>query len=258
MGASEPRSSPGAGKRVGADHRRALLADGWSVVAHVHHARTTCPEGATKVVADLADPIAPRPSSPPRRAAAGAAAGQQCRALRLGRLRRVQRRPNSTRTWRSTSARPGAADRALRARARRAATRWSSTCSIRSSPRPIPIISATPCRSRRWPADRARRAGACAARHPRQWHRAGLMLRSSGQSEENFEAMHANNPLAPRRRAGRRRRGAALFDRCAGVTGQVLTIDSGQRFMALERDVQFLGDAMSATSPSSTGSCPTI
>ena len=23
----------------------------------------------------------------------------------------------------------------------------------------------------------------------------GLMLRSSGQSEENFEAMHANNPL---------------------------------------------------------------
>jgi hypothetical protein len=27
------------------------------------------------------------------------------------------------------------------------------------------------------------------------------------------------------------------------VTGQVLTIDSGQRFMALERDVQFLGDA---------------
>jgi hypothetical protein len=25
------------------------------------------------------------------------------------------------------------------------------------------------------------------------------------------------------------------------VTGQVLTIDSGQRFMALERDVQFLG-----------------
>jgi hypothetical protein len=25
------------------------------------------------------------------------------------------------------------------------------------------------------------------------------------------------------------------------VTGQVLVIDSGQRFMALERDVQFLG-----------------
>jgi hypothetical protein len=68
------------------------------------------------------------------------------------------------------------------------------------------------------------------------------MLRSPGQSEENFAAMHADNPL---------RRGAKPSDvieairylasaRC--VTGQVLVIDSGHRFMALERDVQFLGD----------------
>ena len=58
----------------------------------------------------------------------------------------------------------------------------------------------------------------------------GLMLRSSGQSEENFEAMHADNPL---------RRGVEPDDvvgairyligaRC--VTGQMLVIDSGQRF----------------------------
>jgi NAD(P)-dependent dehydrogenase (short-subunit alcohol dehydrogenase family) len=67
-----------------------------------------------------------------------------------------------------------------------------------------------------------------------------LMLRSSGQSEENFEAMHANNPL---------RRGVEPSDVIAAlrylvdaraVTGQVITIDSGQRFMALECDVQFL------------------
>jgi enoyl-[acyl-carrier-protein] reductase (NADH) len=69
------------------------------------------------------------------------------------------------------------------------------------------------------------------------------MLRSSGQSEENFEAMHASNPL---------RRGVEPGDvidairylvgaRC--VTGQVLVIDSGHRFLGLERDVQFLGDA---------------
>jgi NAD(P)-dependent dehydrogenase (short-subunit alcohol dehydrogenase family) len=69
----------------------------------------------------------------------------------------------------------------------------------------------------------------------------GLILRSSGQTEENFRAMHGNNPL---------HRGVEPEDvldairylagaRC--VTGQVLTIDSGQRFMALERDVQFLG-----------------
>jgi NAD(P)-dependent dehydrogenase (short-subunit alcohol dehydrogenase family) len=68
----------------------------------------------------------------------------------------------------------------------------------------------------------------------------GLMLRSSGQSEENFEAMHANNPL---------RRGVEAADvigairylvgaRC--VTGQTLVIDSGHRFLGLDRDVQFL------------------
>jgi NAD(P)-dependent dehydrogenase (short-subunit alcohol dehydrogenase family) len=70
-----------------------------------------------------------------------------------------------------------------------------------------------------------------------------LMLRSSGQTEENFRMMHANNPL---------RRGVDAADVIAAlrylieaeaVTGQVLTIDSGQRFMALKRDVQFLGDA---------------
>jgi NAD(P)-dependent dehydrogenase (short-subunit alcohol dehydrogenase family) len=67
-----------------------------------------------------------------------------------------------------------------------------------------------------------------------------VMLRSSGQSEENFESMHANNPL---------RRGVEPADvigavryliEASAVTGQVITIDSGQRFMSLTRDVQFL------------------
>ena len=69
------------------------------------------------------------------------------------------------------------------------------------------------------------------------------MLRSSGQTERNFRSMHANNPL---------RRGVEPSDiadavryladaRC--VTGQtIVIIDSGQHFMALGRDVQFLGD----------------
>jgi NAD(P)-dependent dehydrogenase (short-subunit alcohol dehydrogenase family) len=68
-----------------------------------------------------------------------------------------------------------------------------------------------------------------------------LMLRSSGQSEDNFEAMHANNPL---------RRGVEADDVIAlirylvsatAITGEVITIDSGQRFMGLDRDVQFMG-----------------
>jgi len=73
----------------------------------------------------------------------------------------------------------------------------------------------------------------------------GLMLRSSGQSEENYVAMHANNPL---------RRGVEPEDVVPAVryligatriTGQVLQIDSGHRFMGLTRDVQFLDEESS-------------
>ncbi|HEX8842242.1 MAG TPA: SDR family NAD(P)-dependent oxidoreductase, partial [Sphingomicrobium sp.] len=46
----------GAGKRVGAHIARALLEDGWAVVAHVHNVADEVPEGAVKAVADLAEP----------------------------------------------------------------------------------------------------------------------------------------------------------------------------------------------------------
>ena len=68
-----------------------------------------------------------------------------------------------------------------------------------------------------------------------------LMLRSPGQSEENYNAMHGHNPL---------RRGVEADDVIAtirylvgatAVTGEVITIDGGQRFMRLDRDIQFLG-----------------
>ncbi len=46
----------GAGKRVGAHLAQMLVGDGWRVVAHVHHAEDEVPDGAIKVVADLARP----------------------------------------------------------------------------------------------------------------------------------------------------------------------------------------------------------
>ena len=67
-----------------------------------------------------------------------------------------------------------------------------------------------------------------------------LMLRSSGQTEENFERVHARNPL---------RRGVEpadvisairYFISAPAVTGEVVLIDGGQRFAPPERDVQFL------------------
>src|SRR5688500_1901721 len=45
----------GAGKRVGADIARALLADGWAVVAHVRREQAAVADGAVKVAVDLAD-----------------------------------------------------------------------------------------------------------------------------------------------------------------------------------------------------------
>ncbi|MEO7601991.1 MAG: SDR family oxidoreductase [Sphingomicrobium sp.] len=73
-----------------------------------------------------------------------------------------------------------------------------------------------------------------------------LMLRSSGQSEENFSAMHAKNPL--HRPVGPKDVVAAIlyFADAKAVTGQTIVIDGGQRFMALERDVQFLGPGANA------------
>jgi len=68
-----------------------------------------------------------------------------------------------------------------------------------------------------------------------------LMLRSSGQSEENFETMHADNPLRRGVEAGDVIAALGYLIGATAVTGQVITIDSGHRFMGLERDVQFLG-----------------
>ena len=45
----------GAGKRVGAVIAAALIADGWRVVAHVRRDGDAVPDGAVKVVADLAE-----------------------------------------------------------------------------------------------------------------------------------------------------------------------------------------------------------
>jgi NAD(P)-dependent dehydrogenase (short-subunit alcohol dehydrogenase family) len=43
----------GAGKRVGAAIATALIDDGWTVLGHVHHEADPVPAGAIKVVADL-------------------------------------------------------------------------------------------------------------------------------------------------------------------------------------------------------------
>ena len=84
-----------------------------------------------------------------------------------------------------------------------------------------------------------------------------LMLPSGAQSEANFAAAHALNPLG---------RGVEVDDVVAALrfliaqpamTGETLLIDGGQRFLALPRDVQFLEHEMTHDDAASTAWCPT-
>jgi NAD(P)-dependent dehydrogenase (short-subunit alcohol dehydrogenase family) len=67
-----------------------------------------------------------------------------------------------------------------------------------------------------------------------------VTLVSGPQSEENFEAVHSLNPLG---------RGVTVAEIVGALrfivatptlTGQTLTLDGGQRFLRLDRDVQYL------------------
>lgn len=231
----------GAARRVGATIVRALLEDGWNVVAHVRSAEDEVPEGANKVVADLSNPACaniifeaaarlPRVRLLVNNAARFAwdsldefspdefgkhmAVNVQAPALLIGRL----------------AAEEGASGALV----------VNLLDSKLSAPNPdflsytlskYALAALTEVAARALAGKGIRVNGIAPA----------LMLRSNGQSEENFKAMHSNNPLG---------RGVEPSDIVAAlrylvdaeaVTGHVIGIDSGQRFMSLGRDVQFLG-----------------
>jgi NAD(P)-dependent dehydrogenase (short-subunit alcohol dehydrogenase family) len=208
----------GAGKRVGRDIAAALVADGWNVVAHVHHQSDEAPDGGTRVVADLealgcADEIfAATEGLPP--VSAHMAVNVRAPALLIERFARAHAQGEDALIVnlldsKLASPNPDYLSYTLSKQALAALTELAARA---LAPRGIRVNGIAP----------------------------GLMLRSSGQSEENFEAMHANNPL---------RCGVEAADvigairylvgaRC--VTGQTLVIDSGHRFLGLDRDVQFL------------------
>lgn len=233
----------GAGKRVGAEIASALVADGWAVVAHVHHSKDEVPSGATKVVADLertdcAETIfAAAVGFPPvqllvnnaarfardgfgefspEEFAAHMAVNVRAPALLIERLSRALAAADDALVVNLLDSKLAAPnpDFLSYTLSKQALAGLTELTARALAPRGIRVNGIAPA----------------------------LMLRSGGQSEENFEAMHSNNPL---------RRGVMPSDVVAAlrylvqaraVTGQVLVIDSGQRFMALDRDVQFLGE----------------
>jgi len=230
----------GSGKRVGRVLVEALLADGWSVVAHVHHPNDSVAAGAIKVAADLADPNcvglifdAAAPLAPVR--------------LLINNAARF--------AWDGFgefSAAEFDAHMAVNVRApalliEELAKRHTDGDALAinlldaklSAPNPD-YLSYTLSKS----ALAALTELAARAFAPRGIRVHGiapaLMLRSSGQSGENFEAMHANNPLGRRVQPADVAAAVRFLIQAATMTGQIITIDGGHRFLGLDRDVQFL------------------
>jgi len=233
----------GAGKRVGAAIARALLDDGWSVLAHVHHAEDDVSGRATKIAADLIDPLCAAKifdaakGLPPVRLLVNNAARfawdgfGEFNAGEFDAHMAVNVRAPALLTEELAARHAGGDALAVNLLDSKLSAPNPDYLSYTLSKHALAALTELSARAL---APRGIRVNGIAP---------ALMLRSSGQTEENFRMMHANNPL---------RRGVDAADVIAAlrylieaqaVTGQVLTIDSGQRFMALERDVQFMGDA---------------
>jgi NAD(P)-dependent dehydrogenase (short-subunit alcohol dehydrogenase family) len=230
----------GAGKRVGAQIARRLLDEGWTVLAHVHHEEDEVPDGAVKVVADLTHThcgeaiFAATADLPPVRLLVNNAARFAWDAF--GEFSPAEFDCHMAVNVRACLllieqlAAHHAGGDALVVNLLDSKLLAANPDFLSYTLSKYALAGLTELAARALAVRGIRVNGIAPA----------VMLRSSGQSEENFERMHANNPL---------RRGVEPEDvlgavrylvDAKSVTGHVITIDSGQRFMALNRDVQFL------------------
>jgi NAD(P)-dependent dehydrogenase (short-subunit alcohol dehydrogenase family) len=233
----------GAGKRIGREIAAALVDDGWRVIAHVHHPEDDVPAGAIRVVADLEDPgcaetiFAAAEGLPPLRLLVNNAArfawdafGEFDSGEFAAHMAVNVRAPAILIDRFATTQDQGEDSLVVNLLDSKVAAPNPDYLSYSLSKQALVALTELAARAL---AGRGIRVNGIAP---------ALILRSPGQSQENFERMHANNPL---------RRGVGPKDvidairyliiaRC--VTGEVLVIDSGQRFYGLERDVQFLGE----------------
>ena len=228
----------GAGKRVGRVLAEGLLADGWTVVAHVHRDEDDVPRGAIKIAADLANTgcaeqiLAACPAAPTllvNNAARFAHDG-------LGAFSAVEFDLHMAVNVRAPALLTEAfADRSVErdrlvVNILDAKLYGQNPDFLSYTLSKAALACLTELSARALAAQGIRVNGIAPA----------LMLHSGEQTDENFAAAHAYNLL--RRGVEPQHVLAAiryLLD-SPTVTGEVLTIDGGQRFMALPRDVQFL------------------
>ena len=231
----------GAGKRVGAVIAAGLLADGWNVVAHVHHAGDEVPDGAVKVVAELTDVDCAE-------VIFDAALGHPPVRLLVNNAARFANDGFGT-----FSAEELDAHMAVNLRApvllteefarRHTAGEDGLVVNLLDSKLVAPnpdFLSYTLSKQA---------LGGFTELSARALARAGirvngvapaLMLRSDGQSDENFAEMHNSNPLGCGVEPEDVVAAIRYFIGARSVTGEVLVLDGGQRFEPPTRDVQFL------------------
>jgi NAD(P)-dependent dehydrogenase (short-subunit alcohol dehydrogenase family) len=231
----------GAGKRVGARLAEALVSDGWHVVAHVHHVDDNVPKGSTKIIADLADPEC---ADVIFAAASGPVSLLVNNAARFAWDGFGQFSAKEFDSHMAVNVRAPALllERFVRAHEEgRDALVVNLLDSKLAAPNPDYLSYTLSKQALAGLTELAARALASQGIRV-NGIAPGLMLRSSGQSEENFAAMHSNNPLRRGVDPDQIIEALRYLIAATRVTGQILVVDSGHRFMALDRDVQFLGD----------------
>jgi NAD(P)-dependent dehydrogenase (short-subunit alcohol dehydrogenase family) len=235
----------GAGKRVGRFLAEGLLADGWTVVAHVRRETDDVPQGALKVVADLADGEGA--------AEAIMAACAQAPSLLVNNAARFA--PDTLIRFSADElaahmAVNVAAPALLTAAFGRATGEGRDRLVVNildaklAAPNPDFLsytlskaaLAALTTLSAQDLAARGIRVNAIAP---------ALMLISEGQTQANFEAMHRFNPLQRGVEPADVLHALRFLVDSPTLTGETLTLDGGQRFWRLPRDVQYLDPGQS-------------
>ena len=240
---SEPRTAivTGAGKRVGAVIAAGLAADGWTVLGHVHHAGDDVPQGVQRVVAELTDAACAR-------LIFGAADGLPPVRLLVNNAARFARDEIGAFDPEELDAHIAVNLRAPILLTEELSRRHEPgedalivnlLDSKLAAPNPDFISYTLSKQALAGFTELAARALASQGIRVNGIAPA-LMLRSSGQTEENFERVHARNPLRRGVEPADVLSAIRYFISAPRVTGEVVQIDGGQRFAPPERDVQFL------------------
>lgn len=229
----------GAGKRVGRHLAQGLLADGWQVVAHVRNDKDEVPAGAIRVEADLAQGqgaatrILAACPAPPALLVNNAA---RFAADSLGDFSAEELAAHMAVNVAAPAlliagfaAAGGEGDRLvvniLDAKLAAPNPDFLSYTLSKAALAALTTLSAQAL------GGKGIRVNAIAP---------ALMLLSEGQSAENFAATHRFNPLRRGVEPGDVLRALRFLVDSPVLTGETLTLDGGQRFWRLPRDVQFL------------------